>query len=112
MRNIILSIGWPILVIGSIYLYIKGRKVYLLVKGSLVGRITKVLVVTMLVEMYSLGIISTVYMFSDEQGVWWVLPVFAIWFITFIWTLKVLFSAQKEAQQGLGVAADEHDKTE
>lgn len=70
MRTLILAIGWPILVIGSIYLFYRGRKVYSLVKGSLVGRITRTLVITMLVGMYSLGIVSTAYMFADLNGVW------------------------------------------
>lgn len=98
MRILILATGWPILVAGSIYLFYRGRKVYSLVKGSLVGRITKTLVITMLVGMYSLGIIATAYMFADLKGVWWVAPVTLIWFITFIWTLRVLFRAQKEVQ--------------
>ncbi|MFA6391728.1 MAG: hypothetical protein WCW66_03165 [Patescibacteria group bacterium] len=99
MRNVILFIGWPILIGGSIYIFVKGRSVYQLVKGSLVGKITKVLVYTMLVEMYSLGIVSTAYMFENAKGVYWVLPVFAGWFVTFVWTLKALKSAGEEAKK-------------
>ncbi|MFH1088700.1 MAG: hypothetical protein V1719_02565 [Patescibacteria group bacterium] len=99
LRNIILMIGWPVLVLGSIILYLKGRSVYNMVKGSLVGRVTRALVISMLVGMYSLGIVATAYMYADEQGVWTVLPVFLVWFVTFIWTLKVLSKAQKEAKQ-------------
>lgn len=97
MRNTILAIGWPILIIGSVYLFIKGRAVYTMIKGSLIGKISKALVFSMLIEMYSLGIVSTVYMFCDEKGVYWVVPIFIIWFITFIWSMKVLIHAQKEA---------------
>ncbi|MFA6272366.1 MAG: hypothetical protein WC693_04680 [Patescibacteria group bacterium] len=99
MRNTILFIGWPILIGGSIYIFVKGRSVYQLVKGSLVGKITKVLVYTMLVEMYSLGIVSTAYMFENAKGVYWVLPVFTGWFITFVWSLKTLKSAGEEAKK-------------
>ena len=98
-RNLILIIGWPVLIGGSIYLYIKGREVYNMVKGSLVGRVTKVIVYTMLVEMYSLGIVCTAYMFCEPKGVYLVFPVFAIWFIMFIWSLKVLVKAGKEAKK-------------
>lgn len=99
MRNIVLMIGWPVLVLGSIFLFLKGRSVYNMVKGSLVGRVTRVLVITMLVGMYGLGIVATAFMYADESGVWTVLPVFLVWFVTFIWTLKVLGRAQKEAKQ-------------
>jgi len=99
MRNLILGIGWPILIIGSIYIFIKGRKVYQLVKGSLVGKITKVLVYTMLVEMYSLGIVSTAFMFTDERSTYLILPIFLIWFITFAASLKVLNNAEQETNK-------------
>ena len=100
IRSIVLIIGWPILVGGSIYLLIRGQAVYKLVKGSLVGRVVKVLVTSMLTGMYSLGIVATVLMYSDEKhGVWVVLPIFLIWFVTFVWSLQVLTAAQKEAQK-------------
>jgi hypothetical protein len=102
MRNIILMIGWPILVGGSIYLFVRGREVYKLVKGSLVGRITKVLVYTMLVEMYSLGIVSTAYMFSEPKSAYLVLPIFLVWFIVFVWSLNALVATSREAKQLTG----------
>lgn len=101
-RNLILAIGWPILIAGSIYIFVKGRGVYSLVKGSLVGKLTKTLVLTVLVEMYSLGIVCTAYMFCDENGVYVVLPVFLIWFVVFVATLKVLRNAKKEAEKLTG----------
>lgn len=101
-RNLILGIGWPVLIAGSIYLFIKGREVYRLIKGSLVGRITKTLVYTMLVEMYSLGIVCTAYMFARPKSVYLILPVFLIWFVCFIWALKVLIKAQEETEKIAG----------
>ena|ERR1035437_5734694 len=99
VRNVILIIGWPVLIAGSIYLFSKGRYVYNLVKGSLVGKVVHILVYTMLVEMYSLGIVCTAYMFSSiEDSVYIVLPVFAIWFIMFILSMKVLINTEKEAR--------------
>ena len=61
-RSIVLMIGWPVLIAGSLYLFIKGKHVYNLVKGSLVGKVVRILVYTMMVEMYSLGIVCTAYM--------------------------------------------------
>jgi len=101
-RNLILAIGWPVLIAGSIYIFIRGRSVYSLVKGSLIGKLTRTLVLTVLVEMYSLGIVCTAFMFCDERGVYLVLPVFLIWFISFVATLKVLRDAKKEAEKLTG----------
>lgn len=99
VRNLILFIGWPILIGGSVYLFIQGKKVYELVKGSLVGKISKALVYTMLIEMYSLGIVCTAFMFCDPKAVYIVFPVFFVWFIVFIWTMKVLINATKEVKK-------------
>lgn len=99
---IILGIGWPVLIAGSIYLFLKGKDVYKLVKGSLIGKLTKVLVTTILIEMYSLGIVTTVLMLVDERGIYLGLPVFLIWFVVFILTLKVLGDARKEVEKMTG----------
>jgi len=97
MRSIILIVGWPVLVAGSIYLFVKGKQVYSMVRGSLIGKITRALVITMLVEMYSLGIVTTLYMFENEQrGVLVGIPIFLVWFIMFIWSLKALVYARNE----------------
>lgn len=99
MRTIILGLGWPVLIAGSIVLIIKGRGVYQLMKGSLVGRVTKALVITMLVEMYSLGAVCTFYMFTDvEIAIWVVLPIFTLWFIVFVYSIMTLIKAQKETE--------------
>lgn len=98
LRAIILVVGWPVLVIGSIFILLKGRAVFNLVKGSLIGKVTQALVYTMLIEMYSLGIVATALMFCNlEIGIYVVLPVFLVWGVVFIWSLKVLNYAQKEA---------------
>jgi len=99
IRDIILGVGWPILIAGSIYIFVKGRGVYTMVKGSLVGKLTKTLVITVLVEMYSLGIVCTAFMFCDERSIYLVLPVFLVWFIVFIASLKVLQNAKKEVEK-------------
>ena len=98
IMTIILVIGWPVLIIGSIYLFIKGKHVYTLVKGSLVGKVIRVLVYTMMVEMYSLGIVSTGFMYCSIKGIYIVIPVFLVWFIMFIITMKVLMKSEREAR--------------
>ena len=99
IRTFILGIGWPVLIAGSIYLFIKGKSVYRLVKGSLIGKLTKILVFTILVEMYSLGVVTTTLMLVYEAGIYLGLLVFLIWFYVFILTLKVLNDARKEVEK-------------
>lgn len=104
-RNLILLIGWPVLIAGSIYVFIRGRAVYKLVKGSLVGNITKVLVYTMLVEMYSLAIVCTAFMLSVEEGAYLVVPIFFVWFLVFVWFLRAFTEAEREARKIAGEAS-------
>jgi len=106
IMTIILAVGWPILIIGSIYLFIKGKHIYSLVKGSLVGKVVKVLVSTMMVQMYSLGIVCTAFMYCDVRSLNIVIPVFIVWGIMFIWTMKVLMNAEKEARKITSGATD------
>lgn len=98
MRTIVLGVGWPVLIAGSVYLFIRGRHVYRLVKGATIGRVSKTLVFTMLVEMYSLGAVSTALMFCDDNGVYLVVPVFVVWAIVFVQSLRTLGAAQKEIE--------------
>ncbi len=98
IMTIILAVGWPVLIIGSIYLFIKGKHVYALVKGSLVGKVVRILVITMMVEMYSLGVVCTAFMYSSARSVYIVLPIFAVWFVMFVWSMKVLMNAEREAR--------------
>lgn len=96
----IVYIGWPVLVIGSIYIFITGRGVYNQVKAGLVGGVVKVLVVSMVIQMYSLGIIATVLMFvKEELTIPVVLPIFIVWFVTFIWALKEINHAKEEIKK-------------
>ncbi|EKE07276.1 MAG: hypothetical protein ACD_18C00131G0001 [uncultured bacterium] len=100
MRNIILFVGWPVLVAGSIYVFVKGKGVYSLVKGSLIGKLSKTLVYTMLIEMYSLGVVATFFLYcSLESALYVVIPVFVVWFINFLIAVKVLNYATAEVKK-------------
>lgn len=97
IKTIILAVGWPVLIIGSVYLFFKGRSVYSIVRGSLVGKITKALVFTMLLEMYSIGVLMTAFMYTDEiKGVLFSAPIFVIWYVTFLWCVSTLEKAKAE----------------
>lgn len=99
MRNLILGIGWPVLIIGSIFLFVKGRGVYNMVKTAIIGKITKTLVFTMLIEMYSLGIVCTAYMLTSPNSTYLVFFIFLVWFIVFISSLRVLMKAEAEIKK-------------
>ena len=93
-------VGWPVLIIGSIYLFIKGKSVFSLVKGSLVGKITKALVFTMVLEMYSLGFLITIFVLTNElYGVLIGLPFFIAWYFIFLWCVHVLENAKDEVDK-------------
>ena len=99
IRNLILGVGWPVLIGGSIFLFIKGRNVYNMVKTALIGKITKTLVFTMLIEMYSLGIVCTAYMLESASSTYLVLFIFLVWFVVFIASLRVLMKAEAEIRK-------------
>ncbi|OGH84981.1 MAG: hypothetical protein A2493_01355 [Candidatus Magasanikbacteria bacterium RIFOXYC12_FULL_33_11] len=101
MRNIVLFVGWPILVAGSVFIFVKGKGVYSMVKGSLIGKISKTLVYTMLVGMYSLGIVSTFFLYCSNlsTAMYVVIPVFIVWAINFFMAIKVLTYATNEAKK-------------
>jgi len=90
IRTIILSIGWPILIIGSTYITAVIWRFYLDVGKTVFGKLVLAMVIGWFVSMYSLGITATAYMFADvRSGVLVVLPIFFVWFITMViisWT--------------------------
>jgi len=101
-QNSILFFAWPLLVVFSIIIFVKGTRIYRLVKDSLVGKITKALVYTILVDISSLGVVSMMYIISQPKNVSIVLAVFIIWFIVFSWSLKTLSAAAKEVKKVVG----------
>lgn len=99
IRDITIIVGWPLLVFGCIYVFVKGRQVYQLVKDSLVGKLTKALVYMILVNLSTFGIVCTVYVFADPKGLYIVGPVFAVWFVVLVWTLRTIVQADKETRK-------------
>lgn len=99
IQNLILFFAWPILVIFCLIIFVKGLNVYRLVQNSLVGKVTKALVYTILVDISSLGIITALYIISQPENTNIVLAVFVVWLIIFIWSLKTLGSAKKELRK-------------
>lgn len=96
IRNIILGVGWPLLIAGSVIVFTTGKDVYQHVAAGLIGKVTKTFVVSMIVGMYSLGIVATVLMFADVKYTWLIIPVFGVWFWSFVKSLLAIRSAKQE----------------
>lgn len=85
IRFIILIIGWPVLVSSSFLILYKAFHFYKKTQKLALGKFILAQTTGVIVSMYSLGIVSTAFMFCKiETGVMVVLPIFAIWFGTMI----------------------------
>lgn len=83
IRALIIIIGWPVLVVGSIFLVWGAIRFWRDVGKTVVGKLVVGMVIGWFVSMYSLGITATALMFaSPRAGVLLVIPVFALWVIT------------------------------
>lgn len=100
--NLALTIGWLVLIIANVYIFIKGRHVYKIIKGSMLGKITEALVYSTLVNVSCLGIISTFYLLVAPEQFLRVLMIFVVWFVVFVWSLIVISKANKEARRIVG----------
>ncbi len=83
IRAFILILGWPVLILGSIFLVWGALRFNKEVGKTVVGKLVLGMVVGWFVSMYSLGITATALMFaSPKNGVLLVIPVFALWVVT------------------------------
>lgn len=90
LRTFILAIGWPVLIAGSAVLVVLGTRFYRLTKGTIFGKLVFPTVLGWLVTMYILGVTATFYMFDvPRRGTLVVLPIFLIWFVTFVTLAKI-----------------------
>jgi len=85
LRTLILITGWPILVIGSVFVLRESLNFYKNVKMSVFGKLVLGMAAGWLASMYSLGIVATGYMLDEAaRGTKLVLPIFLVWFITMV----------------------------
>ena len=92
----LLWVAIGLLVLGSIYLIVEGIKVQKLFSESIVGRLVKTLVVVVLIELYSLGIISLAYITFYPRGVVVLLPIVGLWLISLVYAIFAVRGAQME----------------
>lgn len=91
-----LWISLGLLVLGSVYLIIEGYKVHKIFAESIVGRLVKTLVVVLLIELYSLGIVTYAFLFFYPKGTVVLLPIVILWLISLIFAIFAVRSAKHE----------------
>jgi PAS domain S-box-containing protein len=92
LRTLILGIGWPILIVGSFYVTRQSVQFFRDTGKTTFGKLAVSMTTGWLITMYSLGIVSTLFMFKNPSiGVPIVLPIFIIWFICMIYLVRAIF---------------------
>lgn len=84
VRNMILAIGWPILIWGSVEIMRQAIKFYKSTSQSVFARLILIANAGALISMYSLGIVATAFLLTTglKVSVPIVLPLFLIWLAT------------------------------
>lgn len=88
--------GFLILVVGSIYLIIEAVRVHRLFADSIVGKLVKTLVVVVVIELYSLGVVSYAFLNFFQRGVYMLLPIVGLWILCVIYSAHAVRSARAE----------------
>lgn len=87
-------IALGVLVLGSVYLIVEGYKVHKLFADSIVGRLVKTLVVVLLIELYSLGIVCFAFLTFYKRGIWVLFPIVLLWIISLGFAIAGVRSAK------------------
>ena len=85
-----------LLVLGSLYLIVEGYRVHKLFAESIVGRLIKTLVVVLLIELYSLGIVCFAFLTFYANGVWVLFPILLLWMISLGFAIAAVRGAKRE----------------
>jgi PAS domain S-box-containing protein len=100
IRIAILVIGWPALLIGSMYLFRQMKQFKKATGNNIFGKLIIITIVGWIITMYSLGIVATGFMIAEIYwGLLVVLPVFLVWVITMFIVLRI--TAQWTAETSL-----------
>lgn len=89
-------IGIAVLIVGSIYLIVEGVRVYKFFTESIVGRLVKTLVVVLLIELYSLGLVSFAFVNFYPKGLLFILPIIFLWIVSLLYAIFAIRSAKLE----------------
>lgn len=88
--------GLVILLLGSIYLIVEGTKVQKLFAESVVGKLVKILVLVLLIELYSLGIVSCAFLIFYPNGGLVLLPIMLLWILSLGFAIGGVLAAKKQ----------------
>jgi hypothetical protein len=88
--------GFTILVLGSAYLIVEAMRVHRLFSNSIVGRLVKTLVIVVIIELYSLGVVSYAFINFFSRGVVMLLPIVGLWILCVIYAAYAVRSARTE----------------
>lgn len=92
----ILWAGLAILVVGSIYLIIEGLRVQKLFANSIIGKLVQTLVVVVLVELYSLAIVSYALLSFSPRSVLVLVPIIGLWILCLVYSIYSIHSTRRE----------------
>lgn len=91
-----LWIGIAALLLGSVYLIVEGVKVYKIFVESVVGKLVKTLVIVLLIELYSLGLVSFAFVKFYPKGTIFILPIVVLWIISLGYAIFAVRGAKQE----------------
>lgn len=91
-----LWLGLIALVLGSIYLIVEGVRVHAVFQDSIVGRLVKTLVVVLLIELYSLGIVSFAFLYFSPNGTFVLLPIVGLWMVSLVFAIIAVRAAHRQ----------------
>jgi hypothetical protein len=94
--QIYLWIGIGVLVAGSLYLMALGIIVQKLFADSVVGRLVKTLMVVVLIELYSLGLVCYAFVRFYPNGIIFILPIIFLWIISLGYAIFAIRGAKRE----------------
>ena len=94
-----LWIGIALLIIGSVYLIIEGVKVHRIFADSVVGRLVKTLVVVLIIELYSLGLVSFAFIKFYPRGMTFLLPIVFLWIVSLGYAIFAVKGAKQEVSR-------------
>ncbi len=88
--------GFIILLLGSLYLIVEAVKVHHLFADSIVGRLVKTLVIVVVIELYSLGVVSYAFLNFFRKGIYMLLPIIGLWILCVIYSAYAVRGARAE----------------
>lgn len=101
IRTFILIIGWPVLIVGSLFFLFQAFKFYKKLQKLALGKLIVTSTIGTIISMIALGIVATFYMFCElKMGVIVVVPIFFIWLVVMV---IVYSTSNKWAQEAVKI---------